>query len=210
MRRLAFLLVGLLAVAAQAQDFPTRPIRMIVPYAPGGLPDTMTRIIGPKLSEALGQQIVVENRPGAGGISGTEIVARSSADGYTLLIADVGQLAINPHLFKQLPYDPLQDLAPGSLTGSTAPLLLLQAALAAGAGRADQRRARRARVQLRAGDRAARAGRHAARDRRAPFRRSGQGGEDAGGGAALPAARHRPGRQHARGLQRADPERLRA
>jgi len=112
MRRRAFLLVGLLAVAAQAQDFPTKPIRMVVPYAPGGLPDTMTRIIGPKMSEALGQQIVVENRPGAGGISGTEIVARSPADGYTLLIADVGQLAINPHLFKPLPYDPLKDRCP--------------------------------------------------------------------------------------------------
>src|SRR5437667_9349367 len=81
MRRLAFLLIGLLAVAAQAQDFPTRPIRMIVPYAPGGLPDTMTRIIGPKMSEALGQQIVVENRPGAGGISGTDGGARSAAAG---------------------------------------------------------------------------------------------------------------------------------
>src|SRR5213083_2452044 len=131
MRRLAFLLVGLLAVTAQAQDFPTRPIRMIVPYAPGGLPDTMTRIIGPKMSEALGQQIVVENRPGAGGISGTEVVARSTADGYTLLIADVGQLAINPHLFKALPYDPLKDLAPVSLIGSTALFLVLQASIPA-------------------------------------------------------------------------------
>src|SRR2546430_16600435 len=106
MRRLAFLLVGLLAVAAQAQDFPTRPIRMIVPYAPGGLPDTMTRIIGPKMSEALGQQIVVENRPGAGGISGTAGVARSTADGSTLLIAGVGQLAINPHLCNALSHEP--------------------------------------------------------------------------------------------------------
>ncbi len=131
MRRLAFLLVGLLAVTAQAQEFPTRPIRMIVPYAPGGLPDTMTRIIGPKMSEALGQQIVVENRPGAGGISGTEVVARSTADGYTLLIADVGQLAINPHLFKALPYDPLKDLAPVSLIGSTALFLVLQASIPA-------------------------------------------------------------------------------
>src|SRR5437899_8525376 len=129
MRRLAFLLVGLLAVTAQAQEFPTRPIRMIVPYAPGGLPDTMTRIIGPKMSEALGQQIVVENRPGAGGISGTEVVARSTADGYTLLIADVGPLAINPHLFKALPYDPLKDLAPVSLIGSTALFLVLQASI---------------------------------------------------------------------------------
>src|SRR2546421_7745530 len=103
MRRLAFLVAGLLAVTAQAQDFPTRPIRMIVPYAPCGLPDTMTRIIGPKMSEALGQQVVGENRPGSGGISGTEDVARATADGYTLLIADVGQLAFNPHLFKPLP-----------------------------------------------------------------------------------------------------------
>jgi tripartite-type tricarboxylate transporter receptor subunit TctC len=124
MRLLAFLLC-LAAVAAQAQDFPGKPIKMIVPYAPGGLPDTMTRIIGPKMSESLGQQIVVENRPGAGGISGTEMVAKSSADGYTLLIADVGQLAINPHLFKQLPYDPLKDLAPVSLIGSTALFLTL-------------------------------------------------------------------------------------
>ncbi len=74
---------------------------------------------------------MVENRPGAGGISGTEIVARSSADGYTLLIADVGQLAINPHLFKQLPYDPLKDLAPVSLIGSTALFLVLQASIPA-------------------------------------------------------------------------------
>src|SRR5882672_1022287 len=129
--RLLVLLLGLVAVAAQAQDFPGKPIKMIVPYAPGGLPDTMTRIIGPKMSESLGQQIVVENRPGAGGISGTEIVARSSADGYTLLIADVGQLAINPHLFKQLPYDPLKDLAPVSLIGSTALFLVLQASIPA-------------------------------------------------------------------------------
>src|SRR5712691_9482932 len=76
MRLPALLLAGLLPVIAQAQDFPNKPIKMVVPYAPGGLPDTMTRIIGPKMSESLGQQIVVENRPGAGGISGTEVVAR--------------------------------------------------------------------------------------------------------------------------------------
>src|SRR3989442_14960995 len=131
MRRLVFLLGGLVAVTAQAHEFPPRAIRMIVPSAPGGLPDTMTRIIGPKMSDALGKQIVVENRPGAGGISGTEVVARSSADGYTLLIADVGQLAINPHLFKQLPYDPLKDLAPVSLIGSTALFLVLRASVPA-------------------------------------------------------------------------------
>jgi tripartite-type tricarboxylate transporter receptor subunit TctC len=129
--RLLVLLLGLVAVAAQAQDFPGKPIKMIVPYAPGGLPDTMMRIIGPKMSESLGQQIIVENRPGAGGISGTEMVAKSSADGYTLLIADVSQLAINPHLFKQLPYDPLKDLAPVSLIGTTALFLTLHTSVPA-------------------------------------------------------------------------------
>src|SRR5258708_5320191 len=121
MRLPALLLAGLLPFIAQAQDFPNKPIKMVVPYAPGGLPDTMTRIIHPKMPESLGEQVVVENRPGAGGITGTEIVARSSAGGYTLLIADVGQLAIDPHLVKQLAYAPLKYLAPVSLIGSTAP-----------------------------------------------------------------------------------------
>ena len=75
--------------AAGAQDYPTRPIRAVVPYAAGGLPDTMTRIAGQRMTEILGQQIVVDNRPGAGGISGCELVANASPDGYTLLIADV-------------------------------------------------------------------------------------------------------------------------
>jgi tripartite-type tricarboxylate transporter receptor subunit TctC len=98
---------------------------MIVPYAAGGLPDTMTRIIGPQMTQSLGQQVIVENRPGAGGISGTEAVAKSPADGYTLLIADVGQVAINPHLFAKLPYDALKDFAPVSLIGSTSLFLVL-------------------------------------------------------------------------------------
>src|SRR5260221_139782 len=98
---------------------------MIVPYAACGLPDTMTRIIGPQITQSLGQQVIVENRPGAGGISGTEAVAKSAADGYTLLIADVGQVAINPHLFAKLPYDALKDFAPVSLIGSTSLFLVL-------------------------------------------------------------------------------------
>ncbi len=108
-----------------AQEYPRQPIRMIVPYAAGGLPDTMTRIIGPQMTQSLGQQVIVENRPGAGGISGTEAVAKSPADGYTLLIADVGQVAINPHLFAKLPYDALKDFAPVSLIGSTSLFLVL-------------------------------------------------------------------------------------
>ena len=76
-----------------------------MPYAAGGLPDTMARLIPPKMAEALGQQLVVENRGGAGGISGTEAVAKAAPDGYTLLVADVGQVAINPHIFSKLPYE---------------------------------------------------------------------------------------------------------
>jgi len=92
-----------------------------VPYAPGGLPDTIARIVGAKLGDSLGQQMVVENKGGAGGITGVTDVAKAPADGYTLLVADVGQIAINPHVFSKLPYDPMKDLAPVSLVG-TSPL----------------------------------------------------------------------------------------
>ena len=117
--------------AAQGQDWPAKPIRMVVPYAAGGLPDTMTRIIGIRLGEALGQQIVIENRGGAGGIAGTEQVAKSPPDGYTLLVADVGQLAINPHLYAKLPYDPLKDFAPVSLIGTASLYLVAHPAVPA-------------------------------------------------------------------------------
>src|SRR5262245_65370943 len=93
------------AGAALAQDYPNKPIRVIVPYAAGGLPDTITRLIQPKMADSLGQQLVVENRGGAGGISGTEAVAKAAPDGYTVLVADVGQVAINPHIFSKLPYE---------------------------------------------------------------------------------------------------------
>jgi tripartite-type tricarboxylate transporter receptor subunit TctC len=117
--KLLFLLM--VAGAVQAQPYPNRPVKIVVPYAPGGLPDTIARIIGAKLGDVLGQQMVVENKGGAGGISGVTDVAKAAADGYTLLVADVGQIAINPHLFSNLPYDPLKDLAPVSLMG-TSPL----------------------------------------------------------------------------------------
>lgn len=110
--------------AAGAQDYPTRPIRAVVPYAAGGLPDTMTRIAAQRMIEILGQQIVVDNRPGAGGIAGCELVAKATPDGYTLLIADVGQTAINPALYAKLPYDTLRDFAPVSLMGTSAQFLV--------------------------------------------------------------------------------------
>ncbi|TMH45682.1 MAG: tripartite tricarboxylate transporter substrate binding protein [Betaproteobacteria bacterium] len=123
MRFIPLFAMLVLACTAHAQ-FPARAIKIVVPYAAGGLPDTMTRAVTPKLGEALGQPVVVENMGGAGGISGVTEVARAQPDGYTLLVADVGQIAINPHLFSKLPYAPLKDLAPVSLIG-TSPLYLV-------------------------------------------------------------------------------------
>ena len=114
------LVLGVFLSTASAQDYPNRPIRVVVPYAAGGLPDTMARLVGAKMSEALGQQMVVENRGGAGGIVGTTEVVKAAPDGYALLVADVGQIAINPHLFAKLPYDPLKDLVGVSLMGTSA------------------------------------------------------------------------------------------
>lgn len=123
--RVVLLLLALLPALAPAQDWPTRPVRMIVPYAAGGLPDTMTRILGARLGETLRQQVLVENRGGAGGIAGTEAVAKSAPDGYTLLVADVGQVAINPHLYAKLPYDALKDLSGVTLLGTTSLFLVV-------------------------------------------------------------------------------------
>jgi tripartite-type tricarboxylate transporter receptor subunit TctC len=120
MKYVAVVLGMLVALAAGAQSYPNRPVKLIVPYAAGGLPDTMARLVGQKIGDALGQQLVVENRGGAGGIVGTSEVAKSAPDGYTLLVADVGQIAINPHLFSKLPYDPLKDLVGVSLMGTSA------------------------------------------------------------------------------------------
>jgi len=114
--------VGTLAVVAaatalgtasiRAQDYPTRPIRVLVPYAPGGISDIAARIVGAKLSEAWGQQVVVENRPGGNGFIAMELTARANPDGYTLAVATVGDVAINPALFKEMPYSVERDFAP--------------------------------------------------------------------------------------------------
>ena len=125
-------LAGLMCVgAAGAQDFPTRPIRMVVPYAAGGLPDTMTRLAAVKLTEILKQQVVVDNRPGAGGIGACELVANATPDGYTLLVADVAQTAINPALYAKLSYDTLRDFAPVTLMGTSAQFLTANASVPA-------------------------------------------------------------------------------
>ena len=111
--------------AAQAPaDYPSRPIKVIVPFAPGGATDVLARMVGQKLAESWGQQVVVENRPGAGGNIGAEAGARAAADGYTLTLAAAGFMAVNPSLYAKLPYDPVRDFAPVALLVK-APLLLV-------------------------------------------------------------------------------------
>ena len=107
-----------------ADQFPTRPIRIVVPYAPGGNVDISARIIAPPLAEVLGQTVVVDNRPGAGGNLGASLVAKSTPDGHTLLVGSSGPLSVNPVIFKNLPYDSLKDFAPIS-TVQAVPLVLL-------------------------------------------------------------------------------------
>ena len=109
--------------ATAADTYPARPIRLIVPYAAGGNADIMGRIVGQRLAEALGQPVVIDNRPGANSIIGTELAARSAPDGHTLLLIAVGH-ATNVSMMKKLPYDTLKDLAPISLTGAT-PIVLV-------------------------------------------------------------------------------------
>jgi tripartite-type tricarboxylate transporter receptor subunit TctC len=117
LRRLACTaaLIALSAAAATAQGYPARQITLVVPFAPGGPADFLGRIIGQKLSEDLGQQVVVDNRPGANTIIGAQAVAKASPDGYTLLMAIDGTMVMNPFLYSKLPYDPFKDFVPISL-----------------------------------------------------------------------------------------------
>ena len=110
---------------AQTAAYPTKPIRIVVPFAPGGATDIVGRAVGQKLTEAFGQPVLVDNRPGAGGNIGSELVARSAPDGYTLLIAGVGPNAINPSLYAKIGYDPIADFTPVTLVAMVANLLVL-------------------------------------------------------------------------------------
>jgi tripartite-type tricarboxylate transporter receptor subunit TctC len=94
-----------------SQDWPSRPVHLVVPYAPGGPVDLSARLIAPKLQQALGQPLVVENKPGAGGNIGADFVAKSAPDGYTLVIGAIATHAINPALYASLPYDPVRDFS---------------------------------------------------------------------------------------------------
>jgi tripartite-type tricarboxylate transporter receptor subunit TctC len=101
-----------LASPAPAQNYPSRPITLIVPFAPGGPADVLGRLIGLKMGEDLGQQVVVDNRPGANTIIGAQAVAKAKPDGYTLLMAIDGTLVMNPFLYSKLSYDPFKDFQP--------------------------------------------------------------------------------------------------
>ena len=110
--------------------YPTRPIHIIVGFTPGGGNDIIARIVGQKLSESLGQPVVIENKPGGGAIVATEYVAKSQPDGYTLLVGASGAMAINPAVYTKLPYDPVRDFVPVSELGSFPLILIVNAVLA--------------------------------------------------------------------------------
>jgi tripartite-type tricarboxylate transporter receptor subunit TctC len=117
--------------ASRADDYPSRPIRIIVPYAPGGGADTVARIVARRVSDTIGQPIVIENRTGAGSILGTDAVAKAEPDGYTLLLGQSGPISINPAVYKDLRYDPVKDFAPVTMTTAYPYILVVNAKLPA-------------------------------------------------------------------------------
>jgi len=116
---------------AAEPSFPTRPIRFIVPNGAGGTTDLVARSVAPKITDLLGQPVVIDNRPGSAGIVGTEIVAKAAPDGYTLMMGTIGNIAISPALYRNLAYDPLRDFAPVTQLASAAYMLLTHPSIAA-------------------------------------------------------------------------------
>src|SRR5918999_3470079 len=117
MIRLVIALLCCLSVHANGQGYPAKPVRVIVPYPPGGGNDTLARLFAAKLGERMGQPFVVENRPGAGTMIGTEAAAKSPPDGYTILLSSIATHALSPNLYARVPYDPIKDFAPITLLG---------------------------------------------------------------------------------------------
>jgi tripartite-type tricarboxylate transporter receptor subunit TctC len=129
---LSSLVLSMLGVAATAQTaWPNKPVKIVVPFTPGGTTDILARAVAPDLSKAFGQQFVVENKGGAGGNLGAEIVAKSAGDGYTLLMGTVGTHGINRALYAKLPYDPFKDFAPVTLVAGVPNVMVINAEKAA-------------------------------------------------------------------------------
>ena len=129
MTRFIFAAQVLAAASAFAQTYPAKPVRLVVPFTPAGPTDIVARVIGQKLGENLGTQFVIDNRPGANGNIGTEIVVRSPPDGYTLLVSTAGILTVNPQLQTKMPYDIARDLAPVVLACATTNVLIVHPTL---------------------------------------------------------------------------------
>jgi tripartite-type tricarboxylate transporter receptor subunit TctC len=121
----------LLAPSVQAQSYPSKPIRMVVPFTPGGSTDILARAIGQKLTEAWGQAVIIDNVPGAGGSIGADKVAKAPADGYTLLMGHIGTLAVNPAIYPKLPYDPVKSFAPVAWVASVPNVLVVHPSVSA-------------------------------------------------------------------------------
>src|SRR5256884_4384344 len=121
----AFFLAAFVSSFAYAQPYPSRPIRLIVPFPPGGSTDILARALAQKLSEGLAQSVLIDNRPGAGGSIGSEAAAKAAPDGHTLMMGHLGTLAVNPAIYKNLPYDPVKSFAPVSLMAIVPSVLLV-------------------------------------------------------------------------------------
>ena len=128
-RTVLAVLAASVALPAQANDYPARAITIVVPFTPGGAGDLLSRLLGQKLEQAWGKPVVIENKPGAGSLIGASAVAKAQPDGYTLLMAPSGTLAVNGTLYKSLPYDPLGDFVPVALAAQTPFALIVNPAL---------------------------------------------------------------------------------
>jgi len=124
LRCLCATILAFVAVSAAAQQYPSRSVRLVVPFAPGGSADLVARLLGQRLAESWGQQVIVDNRPGASGMIGNEFVAKSAPDGYTLTMGTLGPFSVNQTLFEKVPYDNIRDFAPITLTGIASHVLV--------------------------------------------------------------------------------------
>jgi tripartite-type tricarboxylate transporter receptor subunit TctC len=129
--RFLFLALCFASLQAFAQAYPSKPVRVVIPYPPGGGNDTLGRLFAAKMQERMGQPFVVENRPGAGTMIGTEAAAKSTPDGYTLLLSSIATHALSPNLYSRVPYDPIKDFAPITLLGIAPTVLVVNQELSA-------------------------------------------------------------------------------